>query len=191
MKAGNSLENEFCATVPLIFRLHPDADFSKNDSSLHLAADALRNRFKKDPARIEQGRAHRAAPPDLELGLSSLVQSIWGTQPGKVVPEDKILPDLKTSLKKTVFAVAKGHSTRSAETGHLASLRLGVVGTRQLIVARTMQVVEFLQKSAPSQKTDLSSVHGYIKNIKFGEVRGVTLHYATVGPNDALYSPAG
>jgi hypothetical protein len=64
MKADNSLENEFCATVPLIFRLHPDADFSKNDSSLHLAADALHNRFKKDPARIEQGRAHRAAPPD-------------------------------------------------------------------------------------------------------------------------------
>ena len=56
---------------------------------------------------------------------------------GRFLGDAKISEGLKKDMVTTLFAIAKGRSTCSAEAGHLPVCRLGSNASRQLICSPT------------------------------------------------------
>ena len=113
------------------------------------------------------------------------------------IAADKLTDPQKNLLQQTGFHIAHGKITPSSEHVYLPTFRVGAKGTREVIAVDFMQLVDYLSVGAASKvppKTLYKWMEETIadeatKFMKFGE--GHAVYFATIGPRDCLYPPAG
>ena len=150
---------------------------------------ALEQKFKNDPSSQEAGRSQKLLPQDHRALISKLVESCFPTD--YILPQEKIQNEkLKTDIAAVSgFVVAKGWITASAEAGHLPTCRLGMAGSRVVICARSLPLLDFLTKATGS-KCDMAKCYQWLKSATPQAAKSfadayeskVVLMHGTVGP---------
>ncbi|CAK0826858.1 unnamed protein product, partial [Prorocentrum cordatum] len=191
--------------LPLIVRIGVGPEIQKFVPEDDLSKFELK--FKTDPSRDEPGRCQKKIKPEGVEAFSSKIGAIF---PG-LLADSKTTEAVKAHLTTTLFAVAKGRTTCSAEAGHLAVVRFGIKalgmcisgapgaleGTREIICAPTAAIMEYSGIESKGPAT-LKEAYHWLKNATVEATKNYKtqkasnkLFGATVGPGDIAYLPAG
>ena len=153
-------------------------------------------KFKTDPARVDPGRSQRKLKEEAAAKFSELIAKIFPSE--RVLPVDKLSQNLKKDMVTTLFAIAKGRTTCSAEAGHLPVVRFGMTGTRQPICSRTEMLMQHVASAASTPRRSPKQAYHWLKSASVDAAKAYkgkhgdkSLLVATVGPNDLFYLPAG
>ena len=188
----------YCIYCLYIAYYLPEAELTKQSSHLANACAAFAQKFENDPARADPGRAQRKLPAEATLAMAAIIESI---QPNAL--KGASLDKVKMEVTPATFAVAKQRVTSSAEPGHLSSFRIGYSGTRQVTLACTESVLNFIRSSDQCQGPTQSTVtaqraYEWLKTATSDGIKAFKSHagensvqYGSVGVGDILYTPAG
>ena len=197
MNVTGKLASELNLSLPCIVRVPPEK--MKELSELQSTTIAtLEAKFKNSPSRTEAGRSQKGVPQAQRGPVRSLLNSLFADD--YLLPAEKIPEKLKADvLSPVAFVVAKGCVTCSAETGHLGTVRLGMGGTRKIVAAKSLKLLDHL--STPTSKADLQRCYHWMKSATCQAAKAFVdannadttpvLVHATVGVNDILYLPPG
>lgn len=179
---------------PVIFRVRPQGELTKPGSHIANCADAFASRFQQDIARVDPGRAQRRCSSEAAQDIRKLV--------GLIRPEalaNDALKQIQLETTPAAFAVAKQRVTCSAEPGHLASIRLGFAGTRQVVLAPMELVIDHIRSADHSVSVTCPRAYDWLKSATLDALKAFEafasprkmLAQGSVGPGDILYTPLG
>jgi hypothetical protein len=180
---------------PIVFKLSSKA-VGEDGMFKHSAkaAATLGDKFKIDAVRSEGGRTHRKIPEEAALELQKFADTMF---PGQVLPDTKFTAAAKQDVVPTAFAIAKDKMTCSPEFGHIPNIRLGIRGTRYVVVAPTHELLVYLVGMS-NVPVDLAKVNHWLKTTNVDGLKTFidkspshAVFCGTVGPGDVLYIPAG
>ena len=116
-----------------------------------------------------------------------------------MIDASKVPKQLEDALGLCVVAVAKDSITgASGETGHIASLRYTVKGTRTVFTAPYASVIGFMMKKdrvSGSGTPTPDMVYSYLKDLSAEQMQELqqacsNVYQGTVGPGDAILLPS-
>jgi hypothetical protein len=179
--------------LPKIFRLHADKFNAFKEA--RVAVNSLATKFKNDPTRADPGRSQRGMKDEQAKEVVDTMQPLLPKD--HEVKLEHLHDGQAQDMRVTVFAVAHGRTTASAENGHLASHRLGFKGTRRMICTQTLPLLEFL--TGTGAKVELQKCYHWLKTVTTdaaklyieADTTKHAIYHATVGPGDVLFLPAG
>ena len=159
---------------------------------------ALKEKFSKHDLRSTKGRTER---PLKENEAKLVTEKIKVFCPDNlVIPPAECPEALRHALHPQEYAIAKSNETSTMEYGFMATFRVATEGTRTLVVARALDVVQFLEKAGESAANiPPQRVYAFLKGgtseqlaqFAAGAPAIPKLYYGTTGPNDLTYMPAG
>ena len=195
MRLDGKLSEDLAGDAPKIIRVCQE-EMSKLAEIKSSCLGPLETKFKHDPARADTGRSQRALPADQRDKIMKLLQACFVD--GFQLPLDKMTEKVKQDLSAaTGFIVSKGWVTTSAEAAHLPTCRLGFAGSRSVVIAHTLSLLEFITK-ASGAKSDLAKCYAWLKSCTPQAAKSFVesfdapvLMHATAGPSDILFLPAG
>ena len=166
--------------------------FMKDESCSH-ALDNLKKVWQSSALRKQPGRAGmnlldpaRAAAQAMLLKAAG---SHWVSVPGSST-------DLQNSTSPSLFAVTAGRDSAFLERDGLPSLRLTLQGVREVVLVPALEVHRKRypdQAPLAVQPKDLSNMCDFCLNMTAAVTMEMKecVHFATLGPHDLLYVPAG
>ncbi len=180
---------------PLIFKFN--VSYFTDEGPLKGAikcATTLAEKFKHDNARTEGGRMHRKMTDEANAELKKVIEKL--IPPDILLPENQQTAAVTADLVPSTFAVARYRVTCSPEFGHVANIRLGIKGTRYIVLAPTAMLMDALA-SGPGP-VDLVKANHWLKTVScegmstfMSKSEAHRIYYATVGPGDCAFIPAG
>ena len=185
LNSKGEMDVEMDATKPGIVRVDPTHELTNNSSTLGKSSIAYGKSFLKEPAREDPGRMQQKLEgPGLEAGKNFLKQIAPGNIP--------------TCAKDvSLFAICKDRVTVTAEVGHQGSMRLTTSGSRYVVVAQTMTVVQHLKNEDSKLKVTMKAVYDWLKGCTEEQLKSLQqqakdkIYGGTCGPGDVLVTPAG
>jgi hypothetical protein len=168
---------------------------------LIVQADLIAKKFAKVPEKLAlKTRDHRKLAEKPLLEARAVLNFI--TSPDSVPPpEDE---RFQQPLTPSCFCVVEGHAAVMYEPFYLATARLHLKGTKNVIAGKTVDIGAFLASKATEDKTiSLKAVHDFLENLDadllkeynaFGKSRGhmiAPVFFATVAPSSIFYLPTG
>jgi hypothetical protein len=183
---------EFDHSSPTIVRADAKAKLFDVTSEFMKSSLLFEERFDGSAEKVDPGRGQRkyVGPAVAEVG--SFMMEVFG-EGTFVQPDDE---KMKATLVPVVFCVAKNRETCSAETGHLATVRFGLKGTRSVIAVSTLSLWEYLKIKEPTAEVQPKMLYAWLKNTTADNLKSFMessgnpkVYFATVGPHDALYLP--
>lgn len=181
---------------PILFRMDPNMDELKDDSKFVSACNAFATRFARAPERLSPGRGQRKMAQDAAdsyLALTQTVLRLQGSQPGPEFTEN-----VKVAMAPTVWAAAKDLVTPAPESGHLASIRTCIKGSRELLCVPTLTLWQYLEAldPPPSPTMSVTVLCNWIKHATVDDWKSfvanasaANLVHVTAGPKDLFYLP--
>ena len=197
--------DEVSWSLPCIFRVIPQAFLQAK--ALQKEIDSLAVRFVDSAEKTGPGRAHRAMCPDARMEACRLLGGLQkiGKKYDRAFVPDGTVPAFVNDVayqklfEPQVFAVARGKESVNQEPYHLATLRLGFLGSREVIAVNTMSFMKWMQQNDAGRKMPvMKELREFVKQCtaetmtKYIQSAGPNAFYrATVGPQDVFYSPPG
>ena len=187
-------------TKPFICRIVFETARAANIKEM---VDKFAQRFAGDPVRGTAGRSQRRVSSEILDDWKVLLGHVFGVKLLSTVE-----PPSENGTAVTAYAVAKECAVCSAENGFVATMRLGIKGTRSVICVKTRSFLEHMEKSSQleahkgspqcSGKGGVAQAYNTFKSLSVDAAKGFldscngnTLWHATVGPRDLLFMPAG
>ena len=133
---------EFDTAEPCIFRLPPEV--MEEWGQLKELVTKCEEKIKDDPAVRAVGRSQRKVPDELSNKIRDFFKKVFPDTTVNLgdITDETLLKDMTAIC----FAVAAGNQACSIETGHMGTLRLGLRGTRELVVTRTHELMNHIEK---------------------------------------------
>lgn len=198
--AGTKHASDLALGVPAILRVDPKDPMVHSSSPLVKATSSFEARFATSVEHSDPGRVQRKFP----VGESEAIFKFFGDMlPAGVMVSNDGMPDiLVQALSPIMFAVAKNRETVSAETGHLATLRLVLRGTRKVLLVHTESLWAFMAETLKLPQLTMKKVYAWVKTASTDNLKAMAqssqssqqkdvLFMGTVGVNDVLYTPPG
>ena len=183
--------------VPVVLTFSPEVAELKDGTPMRNAAEAFGKKFANDPARNDPGRAQRACNAETIAQVDNMLETI--------IPDviksnsEHVGQKLQPIMIPATYAIQKNRQTCSAEVGHVASIRLGLSGSRQVVAAHIPTVLDFVKRSNSTVSEELSVKVAYtwLKNAtaeslsayKASVGSGPQIHHCTLGPLDGYVIP--
>lgn len=154
--------------------------------------DSFRAKFQANALYSSAGRAQKPLPPDLQVACLEVFQRGL-CHPADVVPSEVLPEKIQTSMKASVFGIARNTEHVSFEKDFLGTLRLGLVGTRTVVTAAVLDMVQLMEKRKVETPYSQDKLYEYFKNLNSDGLQYLAgegmLWVCTVGAGDMLYIP--
>jgi hypothetical protein len=180
----------------------PDGeDFEKRLGLITKAAVALSAKFARDGSRADPGRCSKPLCDTVKDAALEMLEFAIGKLGivNDVAPRAKMV-GVQAQIDPILFAVVGKKEMQSQEPGHMASVRLGMQGTRKVILLPTLSLKEYLEEEDVTTKLTPRLInkalrersHEVIKDfMNSSGNREASVFYATAGEKDMLFIPAG
>jgi regulator of sigma D len=147
--------------------------------------------FRADPARLRPGRRQRHLSPAAEVSFRRLTDGFLNHDDDYA----KIGDGTSRSMLSTFFCIAQDSETCSAEANHCSCIRLGLKGTRQVLLTRFMDFVRFLGLTVPLSTLQPKAVYNHFKDMNGKNLeeyaKANEVFACTLAPCDVLCCPPG
>ena len=191
-------------STPVIITLPADDDLMKPDSKVRKGVDMFASKFdksKKDKlSRVGDGKpwvADLRAQRPLEFEVQKIVNVYISKLIGAAqVDHTSMSPEIQALLQPSAYGVEKNYAVASSEREHLAAFRLGMTGTRSVVMTRTVGLSKFFRsKVSAAEVHPWKKVCAFFHQLKGEDLKDFAkdneLYFATVSKGDLLFVPAG
>jgi hypothetical protein len=154
------------------------------------------NMWKSSVLRSNPGRALQKLVPDSDVA-AAVAQELTKccSSLALPLPANEDAPQLLASLAPGIFAIAFGTEAAITEKDALSSFRLTVSGTRMVVLMPAPWALNSLLRVDATKPEAMQRMCQAALNMTQEKVieasRAGQLWYATIGPGDLLYTPAG
>lgn len=197
VKAKGYPDSLMNGSVPFITT---NIDWAKKFSAqLSAELDTFKPIYNDSELKTKTGRGQRVVK-DRNL-KDQILQDCLNMLPGKQAFIRDIAADNKELLAaqcSVLTALAAGRKEVRVEKDALATVKVNLEGTREVVVAPIKQLVDIMVgEGFDETKVDLGSIYGFIGAMDRGLIEiylrkhAGTMWKATQGPGDMMYAPAG
>lgn len=189
---------EFDWEKPMIFRVAPEV--ISGDTPLKMDVQALKAKFQNSAERAHPGRGHRGASSAAAEHAQQMFEKLI-LDGSRMDPEKLKDESVANDIKPAVFAIAREKEVCNQEAAHLATLRVGFEGTRELYCVPTMAMLEFVKTKSEGKTIGMRELNealkvctpDYMKEFlqatDMGEGLQPAFFHCTAGPQDVVYIP--
>jgi hypothetical protein len=195
--AGEKHPANLVCDLPMVLRVDPKQPIVQAGADMVKATIAFEKRFATSVEYADPGRVQRKFSKEVADDVVKFF--------GEMLPEKYLLgqqglaENLQQALVPIMFAIAKNRETCSAETGHLATMRLMLHGTRKVLLASTAHLWKYLAEELKMPMVNAKKIYAWFKSATPENLKNFTLAFpeeevlynGTVGVHDVLYTPPG
>lgn len=183
--------------LPMVLRVDPKHPMVQADADMIKATVAFEKRFATSVEYADPGRVQRKFSKEMADVIVKFFEEMLPFE--YVLGQKDMAENLQQALVPIMYAIAKNRETCSAETGHLATLRLMLRGTRKVLLASTEHLWKYLAEEVKLPMINAKKIYAWFKSSTPENLKSFTLAFpeqevlynGTVGVHDVLYTPPG